>query len=113
MMKRSIMSQAERKPHKHAAIIKAWADGATIQWRRDWGMWPTEWADWQQGVGPTFDSAVIFRIKPVPTGTVLMRCYGQATDEKIRAHPQGNDFDIWQRAAELFLQAVKNSEVKE
>lgn len=52
------------KPHKWAEVIKAWADGATIQWRRDWGNNQTEWADWDLNSGPDFDSAVTFRIKP-------------------------------------------------
>ena len=27
------------KPHKHAALIHAWADGAKIQRRGPWGGW--------------------------------------------------------------------------
>jgi hypothetical protein len=27
------------KPHKHAELIKAWADGAEIEWQDKWGEW--------------------------------------------------------------------------
>jgi hypothetical protein len=49
------------KPHKHAEVIKAWADGAEIEYRYEWNQ---EWLscgghpDW-------FDNAE-YRIKPEP-----------------------------------------------
>ena len=49
------------KPHKHAELIKAWADGAEIEYRYEWNQ---EWLscgghpDW-------FDNAE-YRIKPEP-----------------------------------------------
>jgi len=52
-----------RKPHKNAALIKAWADGAKIQWydssprEHRWKDCP-EYFDW----GATCE----FRIKPEP-----------------------------------------------
>lgn len=51
------------KPHKHADLIKAWADGAEIQWYDDtpkehrWKDCP-EWFIWNE----RYD----FRIKPEP-----------------------------------------------
>lgn len=53
-------------PHKHAALIKAWADGATIEYLDrgvDWG--PTGTA------GPTWDVSVEYRIKPTDKFQVL------------------------------------------
>lgn len=106
------MSQQERKPHKHAEIIKAWADGATIQWRRDWGLWPTDWADWTPDVGPGWDSAVIFRVKPepLPAGDVLMRCYAKATEQTLMCN---DGHGVWAKTAKLFMQEIKNGNVKE
>ena len=49
-----------KTPHKHAELIKAWADGATIEIR---------WAkhnDWQVIKNPHWDSTWQFRIKPEP-----------------------------------------------
>lgn len=49
-------------PHKYAEVIKAWADGKTIQWRRNWGLNPTQWQDIEK---PDFHcETVVFRVKP-------------------------------------------------
>jgi len=49
------------KPHKHAEVIKAWADGAVIQYRDEGGFW----ADVTTGT-PTFRVERHYRIKPAP-----------------------------------------------
>ena len=53
------------KAHKHAEVIKAWADGCTVQERV---MRCGEWQEWKDVVSPapTFwtDSCYQFRIKP-------------------------------------------------
>ena len=45
-------------------IITAFANGETVQWRRDWGASPTEWRDYNVQQGPSFTSLVAWRIKP-------------------------------------------------
>lgn len=54
-------------PHKHAAVIKAWADGFTVQERV---MRCGEWQEWKDvfSHAPTFwtDSCYQFRVKPKP-----------------------------------------------
>jgi len=45
------------KPHKHAELIKAWADGATIQIHMAIG-----WTD----CNPTWMEGIEYRIKPEP-----------------------------------------------
>jgi hypothetical protein len=63
-----------KTPHKHAAIIKAWADGAVIEHRvkanGTWGAWnvsefnnPRWWAD------PCYE----YRVKPEPKPDYVMR----------------------------------------
>ena len=50
------------KPHKHAEVIKAWADGAEIEWREN------EHGDWRVDYSkiPAFDHTYYeFRIKPI------------------------------------------------
>lgn len=54
----------EQKRHKWADVIHAYAEGKEIQWKRDWGQWPTEWLDYSKHPGPGFDSTVVWRIKP-------------------------------------------------
>jgi hypothetical protein len=49
------------EPHKHAALIKAWADGATIQYKNQ-----TPPYDWNDAVAPKWFSAAEYRIKPEP-----------------------------------------------
>ena len=51
--------------HKHAELIKAWADGATIQYRH-WG------SDWKDSRSPTWDVNWEYRIKPEEKKPVVM-----------------------------------------
>ena len=46
------------KPHKHAEIIKAWADGAEIEYKSDF---ITEWSDIKY---PTWKLDHDYRVKP-------------------------------------------------
>lgn len=46
------------KPHVHAEFIKAWADGATIQY------WSNDWYDCPH---PKWEEQAKYRIKPEPT----------------------------------------------
>jgi len=50
----------ERKPHEHAELIRAWADGAEIQWR---GKGELDWADANE---PSWFDFLEYRIKPQP-----------------------------------------------
>ena len=46
------------KPHKHAEVIKAWVDGAEIEWRED------EWSSWRYESYPTWEAYLQYRVKP-------------------------------------------------
>lgn len=54
------------KPHKHAEIIKAWADGVEIEIR-----YPGE--QWFKSSNPTWDDKLEYRIKPVEPEKVYPR----------------------------------------
>ena len=69
------MCTEERKPHKHAALIKAWADGAIIQFKGIYGVW----AD-TDGNRPTW-TADEYRIKPALVKSVGYRRYLWASPE--------------------------------
>lgn len=60
--------QTGRTPHKHAELIKAWADGATIQWRNTYNP------DWADITYPSWNTEnwVEYRIKPK---TIKYRLY--------------------------------------
>lgn len=50
-------------PRKHAALIKAWADGANIEWKNSQG----EWIDvGHKGYSPVWTDTYEYRIKPTP-----------------------------------------------
>lgn len=54
-----------KTPHKHAALIKAWADGADIERQTSSGVWITPIAiDWSWPEGR-------YRIKPEPKPEVI------------------------------------------
>ena len=50
------------KPHKHAELIKAWANGAEIQYKSGDG----EWYDFTEGLAPSWFEEDLYRIKPEP-----------------------------------------------
>jgi len=63
------MCTEERKPHKHAALIKAWADGAKIQTRI------TPDYEWLDLATPSWFVSHEYRIKPASRKTIGYRRY--------------------------------------
>lgn len=51
-----------KKPHVHAELIKAWADGAEIQLLDSFGTWINS-----QDNRPVWNTDTVYRIKPEPT----------------------------------------------
>jgi len=62
------------KPHKHAELIKAWADGAEIQERYAKGKHPDDfdWVDFDGDWSFAHSNEYDFRIKPEPKPDVVM-----------------------------------------
>jgi len=54
-----------KTPHKHAELIKAWADGAEIQEKYSFNDWRVFDGYWQE------DEAYGYRIKPEPKPDVV------------------------------------------
>lgn len=54
-------------PYKHAAVIKAWADGLTVQLERTDGTWVDLDSGSARGNMPAFYEHFEYRIKPEPT----------------------------------------------
>jgi hypothetical protein len=64
------------KPHKHAELIKAWADGAEIEEQHNNEIWrPFDDGHWMEA------DAWKYRIKPEPKPDVVM--YGYADTKGI------------------------------
>ena len=64
-------------PHKHAALIKAWADGAQIEYLDSYGRWENAGSTpaWNPGVQYRVKAATIVRFAPVlqnPRGGVTV-----------------------------------------
>ena len=55
----------EMKPHKHAELIKAWADGAAIQ------TWVESAGRWEDNINPMWLEEVEYRIKPEPKPDIV------------------------------------------
>ena len=61
------------KPHKHAELIHAWADGATIEARC---VVPNEIGEWKTFTNPNWDVPYAeYRIKPEPKSDVVKYAY--------------------------------------
>ena len=52
-----------KTPHKHADLIKAWADGAEIEMRLSNGKWGEAKPSWDEGIE--------YRVKPEPNPDVV------------------------------------------
>ena len=55
------------KPHKHAALIKAWADGAEVELKREDG--------WRECKYPGWYAENEYRIKPEPKPDVVEKYF--------------------------------------
>ena len=69
-----------KTPHKHADLIKAWADGAEIEFRWDC------LDDWRRITAPRWDQDGDYRIKPE-------RPWVWLTDEEIRQIARNTPID--------------------
>lgn len=77
-------------PHKHAALIKAWADGAEIQIWMDAEMWINDKV-------PIWDIRDRYRIKPEPKPNTVK--YGLVSSDKTCIYimddlPNNNDIKV-------------------
>ena len=83
--------EKKMKPHKHAALIKAWADGADIDYRLD-ETWP-----WSTTNNPNWDYAGEFRIKPTIDFVANLRIRPEPKPDVIqfyRIEVDSNDYTV-------------------
>ena len=69
-----------KTPHKHAEMIKAWADGSEIQLQNSIGQWMDE-------KYPTWNLSAVYRIKPEPKPDVMTYYYVNGDNELFRWGP--------------------------
>jgi hypothetical protein len=78
------------KPHKHAALIKAWADGAEIQYLNTYATAP-HWVDVVENK-PEWDDSTEYRIKPekeYPKSTLDYNDLCKIVNKAIEEHRKG------------------------
>jgi len=69
------------KPHKHAELIKAWADGAVVEWKCSQGG---TWHQLKDIMSLVKYDSVEYRIKPEPKPDVERYCQvGELKDAEV------------------------------
>lgn len=92
----------KEQPHKHAAVIKAWADGAQIQYRFKSTL--NDWSEWMPCNGPSWSTANEYRVKPTP-----VPLWAVAHDAFFR-HPEHLDTSRqtkWEAVAEAVVKTYE------
>lgn len=75
------------KPHKHAEVIKAWADGAEIEYRVHGN------SEWQQVEIPRWFERYEYRVKPAPK-TIRLMIYKNGDVVRLGENPQYAAFNV-------------------
>jgi hypothetical protein len=94
------------KPHKHAELIKAWADGAEIE------MYFPFHDKWEVTKTPFWDWDCTFRIKPKPdVETYLTKVGGQWIEGNSRLMREGAPYHMLKLICDSETGKLKSSEV--
>jgi hypothetical protein len=110
--------------HKWAKEIKAWADGAEIEWRFFIDNFDTEWTNWQSVDKPplkwnkdlkgeykfngdfsTFDDKFELRIKPQPKEPQYLYVYFNSETKALELDNQIIDLDYCQYVGKIKLES--------
>ena len=93
----------EKKPHVHAALIKAWADGAHIQ--RKFPM-DSEWEDCES---PSWTQTTEYRIKPEKKslGLLCYQAYFNTQNVGIWNQMSNPSTEEWENTAQRFMKSLK------
>lgn len=74
------------KPHKHAEVIKAWADGAEVQYLDGINSWI-------DAANPQWDDYTQYRIKPEPKPNLVVNAMMKFKENGIPA-PQALQYEV-------------------
>lgn len=95
------------KPHKHAELIKAWADGAQIEYLEN-----GNWVDCHVN-GPAWDSTTEYRIKPEPKPDDVRYVYADVDFNEYEATTIKYDSDNLKLTFDGETGKLKSAEVLE
>ena len=87
-LKTELDTVSKKVPHKHAEVIKAWADGAKIERRTAHGKW-SEVDD------PAWHACVEYRVKQEPKPDIRVICKLMAYPDQIQKFPVFCNPDGW------------------
>jgi len=97
------------QPHKHAATIKAWADGAEIQYRcraGNSGTW-SAWMDTRPNSGPSWNTSNEYRVKPTPVPLWEIAKKAWYFSECCASFDEVTTKSRWQTVAEAIVKAYE------
>ncbi len=77
-----------RKPHKHAEVIKAWADGAVIEW---YSEMLDKWCPARPEVAPSWRVDTEYRLKPRAAREFWINLYPGRRDSAAHLTPSEAD----------------------
>ena len=79
-----------KTPHKHADLIKAWADGAEIEY---WAAYSAKWVGCGDAA-PTWDEDQGYRIKPEPKADIVSYAYAHEGKWLRFCEEQYNEYNL-------------------
>ena len=91
------------KPHKHAELIKAWADGAKIELKTATGAWVEAKPDW--------DVSVKYRVKHEPVINYLFYRVMRNCEIEFIGMSDQIDLEYWNLKLTFTDGALTNAEV--
>jgi len=91
-------------PHKHAEVIKAWADGEIIEYR------PNIHYEWSARKNPSFNSKGEYRVKPKETVRFLEVRLDGASQPTLSIYPDDNLKLTFDDEGKLLTAEVINNE---
>lgn len=94
-------------PHKHAAVIKAWADGDKIQWKHPQA---TVWNDYPEECSPNWSPSVDYRVKKEPriiTTYLYSENDGKSFFSSVSVAPQNGHYPGFPKAKHVATYAYE------
>lgn len=95
-----------KTPHKHAEIIKAWADGAEIECRVP--GWP-----WRPSEKPIWHPEYEYRVKPEPVYPKSSLTTEQLVAAYFNRTPTLTDMDVYRDTGNVYMRRVADAAVKQ
>ena len=94
-------------PRPHAELIKAWADGAEIEWYR------TAYREWKTVPRPAFVAGECYRIKPRPIVVKYRRYLVMIANKQVAVSVTHKDSLLSPEEGKNFIRWIDNDWIEE